>query len=463
MSSRISRVQDSPAAISRRDFLKAAGTGALAVALGEVLTGNAGAAPANKPNIVLILADDLGYAELGVQGCKDIPTPHIDSIAHNGVRFTNGYVSCPVCSPTRAGLMTGRYQQRFGHEFNPGKPTVRQPDFGLSLSETTIAERLKALGYVTGMFGKWHLGFEPKFQPQQRGFDEFFGFLGGAHHYLTTNEDPGNPILRGTKTIDKIDYTTDAFAREAASFIERHHSKPFFLYLPFNAVHAPLESTQKYLDRFGSIADKKRRTFAAMTSAMDDAVGRVLAKLREHSLEKNTLIFFLSDNGGPTAQTTSGNAPLRGFKGQVFEGGIRVPFVMQWKGRIPAGKVINDPVISLDVLPTALVAAGGHVNPDMKLDGVDLMPYLTGKSRTKPHDRLSWRFGTQWAVRVGNWKLECPGQDKTELYNLADDIGEKSDLSAQNPTKVKELRAIYDEWNAQLMEPRWGRAGAARP
>jgi arylsulfatase A-like enzyme len=464
MSSKNTQVEDAPAAaITRRDFLKTASTSALALALGGGLSAKAGAAPARKPNIVLILADDLGYAELGVQGCKDIPTPNIDSIAKNGVRFTNGYVSCPVCSPTRAGLMTGRYQQRFGHEFNPGPPTRPQPDFGLALSETTIAERLKGLGYVTGMFGKWHLGFEPRFQPQQRGFDEFFGFLGGMHHYLSTNEDPNNPILRSTKTIDKIDYTTDAFAREAASFIERHHDKPFFLYLPFNAVHAPLESTQKYLDRFSSIADKKRRTFAAMNSAMDDAVGRVLAKLREHKLEENTLIFFISDNGGPTKQTTSGNEPLRGFKGQVFEGGIRIPFLMQWKGQIPAGETCHEPVISLDALPTAITAAGGHVNPDMKLDGVDLIPYLTGKSKAKPHDRLFWRFGAQWAVRAGDWKLESQGQGGTHLFNLKDDIGEKNDLSEQNPTKVKELQAIYDEWNVQLMKPGWGRGGATQP
>ena len=447
------------AAITRRDFLKTASTSALALALGGNLP-TAAAAPSKKPNIVLILADDLGYAELGVQGCKDIPTPNIDSIAKNGVRFTNGYVSCPVCSPTRAGLLTGRYQQRFGHEFNPAPPTKPQPDFGLPLSETTIAQRLKGLGYVTGMFGKWHLGFEPRFQPRQRGFDEFFGFLGGMHDYLSTTGDPGNPLMRSAKPIEKIDYTTDAFAREAVSFIERHHDKPFFLYLPFNAVHSPLESTQKYLDRFSSIADQKRRTFAAMNSAMDDAVGRVLAKLREKKLEENTLIFFISDNGGPTKSTTSGNAPLRGYKSQVFEGGIRIPFLMQWKGHIAAGKTCHEPVISLDALPTALTAAGGHVNPDMKLDGVDLMPFLTGKTKTKPHDRLFWRFGAQWAVRVGDWKLEFHGQGEPQLYSLAGDVGEANDLAGRNPGKVKQLRAVYDEWNAGLMKPRWGRGGS---
>ncbi len=223
--------------MSRRDFLKSAGTGALALALGGGLPSIVGAAAASKPNIIVILADDLGYAELGVQGCKDTPTPYIDSIARNGVRFTSGYVSCPACSPTRAGLLTGRYQQRFGHEFNPAEPPKPTAGMGLAVSETTIADRLKKLGYATAAFGKWHLGYEPEFLPQRRGFDEFFGFLGGYHDYLSAAKDPNNPLLRGTKPVDKIDYTTDAFAREAVEFIERNADKPFFLYLPFNAVH----------------------------------------------------------------------------------------------------------------------------------------------------------------------------------------------------------------------------------
>lgn len=442
--------------MTRRDFLKAAGIGAAAIALGGSLAADASAAgPRKKPNIVLIVADDLGYAELGVQGCKDIPTPNIDSIAHNGVRFTNGYVSCPVCSPTRAGLMTGRYQQRFGHELNPGPPGQASADFGLPLTEKTLAQRLKPLGYVTGAFGKWHLGYEPQFHPQKRGFDEFFGFLGGAHSYLDAATDKTNPILRSSKPIDSIDYTTDAFAREAASFIQRHKDEPFFLYLPFNAVHGPLQSTEKYLSRFASIADKKRHTFAAMNSAMDDGVGRVLAKLRELKLEEDTLVFFISDNGGPTPSTTSGNAPLRGFKGDVLEGGIRIPFMMQWKGHLAAGKTSDQPVISLDVLPTALTAAGGKVAADMKLDGVDLIPFLTGKTKSAPHDRLFWRFGPKWAVRMGDWKLESDGAGAPELYNLTNDIAEKTDLAVKNPDKAKALQTAYDAWNAQLIPPRW--------
>src|SRR2546423_69943 len=359
-------------------------------------------AAAQKPNILIIVADDLGYGELSCQGNPQIPTPQIDSLAKNGVRFTSGYVSGPYCSPTRAGLMTGRYQQRFGHEFNPGPAQSSSPDFGLSLKEKTIGDRFKEIGYATGWFGKSHLGYLPQFHPLKRGFDEYFGFLGGAHDYLDAAADAHNPILRGTNTVSEIDYTTDAFGREAIAFIEKHHGQPWLCYLPFNAVHAPLESTEKYLSRFASIEEKKRRTFAAMLSAMDDAVGKVITKLREHDLEKDTLIFFFSDNGGPTAMTTSGNGPLRGFKAQTWEGGIRVPWIIQWKGHIPAGKTDDRPIIQLDILPTALAAAGSPARPEWKLDGVNLLPFFTGEQAGAPHQALYWRFGQQIALRMGD-------------------------------------------------------------
>ncbi len=411
-----------------------------------------------KPNIVLIVADDMGYAEAGVYGCKDIPTPHIDSLARNGVRFTQGYVSCPVCSPTRAGLMTGRYQQRFGHEFNPG-PDQTSSDFRLPATETTLPERLKALGYTTGMIGKWHLGSVPESTPLRRGFDTFFGFLGGAHSYLR-NERPGT-ILRGNEPVGEKEYLTDAFGREAATFIEKNKGRPFFLYLPFNAVHSPLQATEKYSDRFASIADEKRRTFAAMLAAMDDNIGRVLGKLREAGIEDNTLIVFHSDNGGPTAQTTSRNDPLRGVKGQVWEGGIRVPFIIQWKGRIPGGKTFDDPVIALDTLPTAVAAAGGRILPEWKLDGVNLLPYLTGEDKGKPHPTLYWRFGERYAVRHGDWKLvRETDTPRPALFNLARDVGEKNDLAAMMPEKVQELSELYAKWDAELAKPRWARRGA---
>ncbi len=424
----------------------------------------AAAAPKRKPNVILILADDLGWAELGCQGGSDIPTPHIDSIARNGVRFTDGHVSCPLCSPTRAGLLTGRYQQRFGHEFNPGPATAADAEFGLPLSEATIADRFKSQGYKTGMFGKWHLGYKPEFHPLKRGFDEFYGFLGGAHDYRNVLSGKADPILRGTEPVKEIDYTTEAFAREAVAFIEKHAQEPFFVYLPFNAVHGPLQAPQKYLDRFTSIENVTRRTFAAMLSALDDAVGSVLAKLDELKLSDDTILLFLSDNGGPTPKTTSGNKPLHGFKAQMYEGGIRIPFMLQWKGHLPAGKVYESPVISLDILPTALAAAGVSIDPEWKLDGVNLLPYLNGEKPEKPHETLYWRMGDQHAVRHGQWKLvHAKGAANDELYDLTADLSEAHDCATAQPEKLKELQQLYNAWNAQLAEPRWKGAGEKRP
>jgi arylsulfatase A-like enzyme len=251
-------------------------------------------------------------------------------------------------------------------------------------------------------------------------------------------------------------YTTDAYAARAVDWLERVKTRPWFLYLPFNAQHAPLQATQKYLDKFSGIADEKRRTFAAMMSCMDDAVGTVMAKLRALGQEENTLVFFFSDNGGPTPVTTSRNDPLRGFKSQTWEGGVRVPFCLQWKGQLPAGKVFEHPIIQLDILPTVLAAAGTKPDPAWKLDGVNLLPFLTGKETARPHETLYWRFGPQWAIRHGDWKLVM-GQGTTQplLINLSTDIAEAKDLSAERPEKVKELRALYDKWNAEQEAPRW--------
>jgi arylsulfatase A-like enzyme len=409
---------------------------------------------ARKPNILIILADDLGYADVGFHGCKDIPTPHLDAVAKSGVRCTNGYVSGVYCSPTRAGLLTGRYQQRFGHEFNPGGQ--QNPNFGLPLSETTLADRLKAAGYATGLVGKWHLGNQAKFRPQKRGFDEFFGFLGGAHSYQ-----PGTPgVLRGTEQANEKEYLTDALGREAVSFIDRHKAKPFFLYLAFNAVHTPMHATEERLKKFAGIQDEKRRTYAAMLSAMDDAVGRVLDKLRAEMLEEHTLVFFFSDNGGPVRQGTSingsSNLPLNGSKRTTLEGGIRVPFVVSWKGRLPASKLYDPPVIQLDIHATALVAAGIDVNSEWKLDGVNLLPFLEGRAQGQPHDTLYWRMGNQMAIRRGDWKLVKYDQSPAQLYNLAEDTGEKKDLSPQHADKVAELRGAWQAWSQQLAKPLWG-------
>lgn len=417
------------------------------------------AVQAKAPNVIVIVADDQGYNDIGCHGCKDIPTPNIDSIAKNGVRCTNGYVSGPYCSPTRAGLMTGRYQQRFGHEFNPAPTT----DFGLSLQETTLADRLKAAGYRTGMVGKWHLGTPAKFHPLQRGFEEYFGFLGGAHSYLKWDgNDKRLAILRGTEPVVEQTYLTEAFGREAVAFLERQKDagKPFFLYWTFNAVHMPMDATAKYLDRFKAIANDKRRTYAAMTSAMDDAIGLMLTKLRDLGHEENTLIFYISDNGGP-AINSSNNYPLRGHKAQTLEGGIRVPYLVQWKGKLPAGKTYDRPVIQLDIHATALAAASVTPPADAKkLDGVNLLPYFLGEKPGAPHDALYWRFGQQMAIRMGDFKLVRHAQSKeAELYNLADDISESRDLSSANADKRKELQAAWDRWNAELAPPAWGGKG----
>jgi arylsulfatase A-like enzyme len=404
-----------------------------------------------KPNIIVFLADDLGYGELSCQGyTKEVPTPQVDSIAKNGIRFTQGCIAATYCSPSRAGLMTGRYPTRFGHEFNGNGPK-----FGLPLTETTLADRLKALGYATAAVGKWHLGDQPNLYPTKRGFDEFMGSLANPGSYYEPRlwVDSLNRVTPGPGF-----YTTEAFADRALDWIERNKTRPFFLYLPFNAEHAPLHATEKYLARFPDIKEEKRRTFAAMLSAMDDAIGRVLAKVREIGAENDTLIVFFSDNGGPTPSTTSSNGPLHGFKATTSEGGTRIAFMMQWKGRLPAGKIYEQPVIQLDLLPTFVVAAGGTIDPSWKLDGVDLMPYLTGKNPGRPHQTLYWRFGEQWAIRDGDWKLVASRVDNNQprLINLAEDIGEAKDLSSAQPQKLAELTAKWKAWSAEQMAPQWG-------
>ncbi len=415
-----------------------------------------------KPNIIVIISDDMGYADIGVHGGKDIVTPHIDSIAQKGVRFTNGYVSCPVCSPTRAGLATGRYQQRFGHEYNTGPPPQGlQENVGLPLKEITIADVLKSAGYVTGAVGKWHLGIHPHFHPYKRGYDEFFGFLHGNHSYI----DPGlatfNPILRGTQPVAEKEYLTDAFSREAVAFIEKNHEKRFFLYLAYNAVHTPLQSPERYKDKFPHITDPKRQKYAGMLTAMDEGIGKILAKLREHGLEENTLVFFVNDNGGPQANG-SRNDPFRATKGTMYEGGIRVPFLVQWPKHIPAGKVYEHPVISLDILPTAAAAGQAKLPTDRVLDGVDLLPSLTGNKQTPPHEILFWRSGPKHAVRKGKWKLVRMANED-ELYDVLADPQESRNLAQNYPQVLKDLQEKYTEWSVKMISPLWGSPVRARP
>lgn len=450
------------------------------------------------PNIIWIVADDLGYGETSVQHpATDVPTPQIDSIAANGVRFTNGYVTAPFCAASRAGLVTGRYQTRFGFEFNPIGPTNEDPGVGLPVSEKTLADRLREeAGYATMAVGKWHLGGSAHFTPLRRGFDEFFGFLHEGHYYrpspfadMTTwlrrktlpgggkgrwtsgdgrlvysthtgrNEpdyDADNPILRNGQPIDESDNLTDAFSREATAFIERCGTeRPFFLYLAYNAVHSPLQAEARYLEEHADIPDMQRRILAALLSQLDDGVGQVLEAVKKQGLEQRTFIAFFSDNGGPTKELTSSNDPLRGEKGELFEGGIRVPFFVQYPGVIEAGSVYDPAVISLDLFATALSLAG--LPDDPKLDGVSLLPYLAGEVSAAPHDELFWRVGPRAALRQGDWKLVREPKQKAagpwQLYDLATDPGEASDLAASRPEVLAELVKRWEHTNAQMVDP----------
>lgn len=413
---------------------------------------------AQKPNVIVFLCDDVGYGEFGFQGNKEIPTPHIDSIARDGVRFTSGYVAATYCSPCRAGLLTGRYPTRFGHEFNGGGPKGLNGNFGLSLNETTIAQRLKGLGYATACVGKWHLGNRPQYQAVDRGFDEFYGTVANTPFFNPPNFIDSRKSREITAIKDSSFYSTDAYASRAVEWIGSQKDKPFFLYFAFNAQHAPLQAPKKYLDRFPEVKEEKRKIFCAMMSAMDDAVGKVLEQVKAMEQEQNTLIFFLSDNGGPTRATTSKNGPLRGFKMTTLEGGTRVPFVMSWKGKVPGGKVYDQPILNLDILPTAVAAAGGTIDPAWKLDGVDLVPYLKGETSKPPHSTLYWRFGKQWAIRHGDWKLganNLDGVDQPRLFHLKEDIGETRDLTRDHPEKVAELKSLWDAWNKEQAPASW--------
>jgi arylsulfatase A-like enzyme len=418
---------------------------------------------AERPNILVIVSDDQGYADTGFQGCKDIPTPHLDRLARTGVRCTNGYVTHPFCSPTRAALMTGRYQQRFGHENNPFYDPADHRE-GLPTTEKLLPEFLRAAGYATGWIGKWHLGAAPEFHPEKRGFTETFGFIGGGHRYQDWKVNPKVeylvPIERNGQPVEVTEHLTVAFGHEAAAFIRRHKSEPWFLYLAFNAPHTPHEPTPERLARFANIENQLRRNYAAQLSLLDDAIGETLTATRETGQENRTLVFFFSDNGG---QTLAGaiNTPLRGKKGDVWEGGIRVPFVVSWPGTLPAGGDYHSPVSSLDVFPTALTLAGVTLPTERSPDGVNLIPYLSGAEKSVPPRRLFWRSGggKQIAMRDDNLKFIRRGNDPVELYNLADDVSESNNLAAARASDAQELGAEVDGWNKQLIPPAFPGAG----
>ncbi|MFM1918519.1 MAG: Arylsulfatase [Candidatus Hydrogenedentota bacterium] len=469
---------------------------------------------ATTPNIIVLFADDLGKYDISLYGGKDVPTPNIDALAASGVTFTDGYVTAPICSPSRAGLLTGRYQQRFGHELQPGDmypknrleilvgntltllpgdiPMLRgtwrvnhrasyptpaaQEVQGLQQSEITFADLAKAQGYATGMVGKWHLGHAPGFLPQDRGFDYHYGFysaatlyapasakgminrpysdITGTFLYSIQGQTGHASIRRNDDVIQENGYLTERIAEEANAFIEQNREKPFMLYVPFNAPHTPFQVPALYYDRFSAVKDENKRVYYAMISALDDAVGAITRKVRDAGLEEKTLILFSSDNGGATYTHATTNAPLKGGKLSLFEGGINVPFAMSWKGRLSAGTVYKEPVSTLDVLTTIAANIGAPLPKDRPYDGVDLVEkVIEGKPA---HEALYWRSGSAKAVRKDNWKLVISEKsDKLWLYDLATDKSESTDLSNENPAVVAELQAALEAWEQQLIAPLW--------
>jgi len=428
-----------------------------------------------KPNLIVILTDDQGYKDVGFNGSTDIKTPNIDRIANEGTRFTHGYVSYPVCGPSRAGLLTGRYQDRFGFVGNPTiDPTV--DNAGIPKTEKNIAEVLKPAGYTSGILGKWHMGTHPDLHPNKRGFDHFFGFLSGGHQYfaedLTINDLSQvtkkwqwyrTRLLRNTTRVDTTEYLTDELSNEAVDFIKREKDNPFFLYVAYNAPHTPLQASKKYLDRYSHIKNKKRKTYAAMVSAVDDGVGQILLTLKEQGIDDNTIVFFLSDNGG-AKNNASDNGELRGGKTDPFEGGVRVPFAVRWPSKIPAGIDYHKAVSSLDILATIVGEAKVDISKNKSLDGVNLIPYLTGENKGQPHDVLFWRsFDTGWAASLANNSKMINTKGNAKLFNLNDDIGEQTNLlkknNEQNKSQYKKQRIQYELWNEELQDPAFPRLG----
>jgi arylsulfatase A-like enzyme len=478
---------------------------------------------ARKPNFIVILIDDMGYRDVGAYGAKDTLTPHIDSLARRGTRFVNAYSTCAVCSPARAALLTGRYQQRYGLEWvlSPHQ-TTGTCRWGLDEREKTLGDLLRQQGYATAAVGKWHVGDREPFFPNNRGFDYFYGYLEAGHFYLNPDaserENPihpwfrwakanggaegarwffdyyNAPVYRNREAVGFQGYLSEALHREALQFIQKNKDRPFFLYLAHVGLHTPIQATEKYLGRFPALDDEQfRRTYAAALSAVDDGVGEIVAKLRELDLEKNTLLFFTSDNGGPSfwkprpeildtvkAGTPMGapqpgekpdyevvsqrfqwrigangsdNLPLSFGKGVLYEGGVRVPMIVQWPGVAPADKVSDAVVSHLDIVPTCVAAAGGKLPTDRQYDGADLRPYFAGQTGDWTDRPMFWRIWKDRAVRWRKWKLVWSGDAQPRLYDLAADIEEEHDLAAAHPEIVKKLQAAWNEWNKNNVAP----------
>ena len=406
----------------------------------------------DRPNILLILADDLGWADLGFQGSRDILSPNLDQLADTGIRFTDGHVTASVCSPSRAGLMTGRYQQRFGHEANT--PPV---DKGMDVNQSTMADALEKLGYRTGVIGKWHLGDQDQFYPTKRGFDYFYGLREGSRSYFYNEKKEDKPtsnkkIELNGKQVKFDGYLTDVLGEKAVEFIDTESPDPFFLFLSFTAPHGPMHATEADLEKFAHIENKKRRTYAAMIWAMDRAIGRVLTKLESTDQKENTIIWFLSDNGGAT-NNGSINLPLAGHKGIKFEGGIRVPFLMNWPRQFESGAKYTNMVSSMDIFSTSLAAAGGDVE-SAKLDGVNLLPFLQGHDEGAPHQEAYWHKLWFSAMRDGPWKLIYVQDYGYALYNLDDDLSESKNLAKTETDRLESMKQRVTSWKSKMEEPR---------
>lgn len=460
----------------------------------------------SKPNIIIIYADDLGWNQLSAYGNTKIKTPNIDAIGAEGVRFTQAYATAPICSPSRMGLLTGRYQQRFGGEFLVPElyppvlsaklqEKIRQEQVarktmfddvdtvaynkikkGIPLSETLISQLLKNEGYATGAIGKWHAGEADSLQPWKRGFDYYYGtltwgtiyasvadpnILTKAYYFHTMNSestkrDGSIQIVRNGEIVEEKDYITDRFTEEAISFIDRNKNKPFFLYLPFTAVHDPFQAKKAEFDKIKTSTDTTERIYLAILKSLDEAVGKIMDKLKKEGLDKNTLVFFGSDNGGASYSGQMTNAPLKGGKQSDFEGGIRVPLMIRFPGRIKPGIVYDKPVSNLDIFATSIATAKAKLSPGKIYDGVNIMPYISGENKTEPHPILFWRNGYSKAVRKGNWKLYINERaNKTLLYNMENDLSEQHDLSLINIDKLNELKADLAAWEVQMAKPIW--------
>ena len=434
---------------------------AFAFALGSWFLQSGIVAADTQPNIVLIVADDLGYSDVGFNGCKEIPTPNLDRLADSGMAFDAGYVSHPYCSPSRAGLLTGRYQQRFGHECNPGPnaEAVGDEATGLPKDEITLADVLKSNGYVTGAIGKWHLGDSRPYWPDRRGFDEWFGFSGGGMSYWGKGG-PSSGVYRGDAPVDKADLThlTDDFSEEALQFIRRHDDSPYFLYLAYNAPHSPDHATRLHLERVSHIEYGGRAVYGAMVAAMDAGIGKVLNEIEARESTEETLVIFVSDNGGRKEHAM--NYPYRGHKGMLFEGGIRVPFAMTWPGTLPQGTRYQSPVSALDLFPTILAAAGIEDAAPERIDGKNILSNLRENKQLDDRD-LYWRYAVGggeygYAIRRGSVKLvHSSYKNRKFLFDLADDPFEQRDLSEQQPHTVERLWSSIQHWDQGNIEPRW--------